>query len=155
MFVSYQTAARSGCKSDNKRGNVMKIMNGLAVAGFIFGALILSSTESLGDQEPDCGNRVIQVTVGENGEPKLSYQGGSADKVHTCRGNTVRWVLTGPNREYLVDFFDGAPFDGAKIIGSNDNVVSIVIGESAVKRAYDYAVNFANGGGMDPKIIVD
>jgi hypothetical protein len=132
----------------------MRIMSGIAIAGLVLGALIVGSTESLGDQA-ECGNRVIQVTVGENGKPVLTYQGGSADEVHACRGNTVRWVLNGPDRQYFVDFFSGAPFAGAKKIGSNGNVVSIVIGESAEKRAYDYGVNFADGGGIDPKIIVD
>ena len=119
-----------------------------------FGALVLGSTESLG-QDDDCGNRVIQVTVGENGEPVLKYRGGSAEEVHACRGDTVRWVLNGPNREYFVDFYDGAPFDGARKQGSHDNVVSIVIGESAETGDYEYGVNFADGEPMDPKIIID
>jgi len=154
LFVLYQIAARSGCKSNNIREKCMKIMSGIAVAGLMLGALVLGSTVSLG-QDDECGNRVIQVTVGENGEPVLTYHGGSAEEVHACRGNTVRWVLNGPNRGYFVDFFDGAPFDGAQRLGSNGNVVSIVIGESAETGDYEYGVNFADGEPIDPKIIVD
>ena len=134
----------------------MKIMNGLAVAGFILGALILSSTESLG-QDDDCdygGNHVIHVSVGEGGEPVLKYRGGSAEDVYVCRGDSVRWVLNGPDRGYLVDFFDGAPFAGDKKRRSHENTVAVTISDSA-EGEYEYEVNFANGGGMDPTIIVN
>ncbi len=158
MFVSYQTAARSGCKSDNKRGNVMKIMNGLAVAGFIFGALILSSTESLG-QDDDCdhgGNHVIRVSVGEGGAPVLKYREGSAENVEVCKGDSVRWVLNGPVRGYFVNFSfpEGAPFADPKKRRSHENTVAVMIDDSA-EGPYDYGVNFADGEGMDPTIIVN
>ena len=132
----------------------MRIMSGITIAGLVLGALIVGSTESFGDQ-PECGNRVIQVSVGEGGVPVLKYQGGSAEEVHVCKGDSVRWVLNGSDREYFVDFFDGAPFAGATRRGSNGNVVEITIGDSAESGEYEYGVNFAGGGGMDPKIIVD
>ncbi len=135
----------------------MKIMNGIAVAGLMFVALIMGSTESQGQGTCDNGgNHTIQVRVGDDGEPVLKYRGGSAEEVHVCKGDSVRWVLTGPNREYFVNFFDGAPFAGAQRRGSNDNVVSIVIDNSAmIEHPYDYGVNFADEPEMDPSIIVD
>ncbi len=156
LFVWYQTAAHSGCESDNKRENVMKIMNGLAVAGFIFGALILSSTESLG-QDDDCdhgGNHVIHVRVGEGGVPVLTYRSGSGDDVHVCRGDTVRWVLNGPERGYFVDFFDSAPFADPMKRRSHERTVEVTIGASA-EGPYSYGFEFVGGGGKDPTIIVD
>ncbi len=131
----------------------MRIMSGIAIAGLVLGALIMGSTESLG-QGAECGNHLIQVSEGEGGVPVLRYHGGSAEEVHVCKGDTVRWVLNGPNREYLVDFFEGAPFAGDEKRRSHDNTVVVTIGDSA-EGEYSYGVNFADGGGMDPKIIVD
>jgi len=135
----------------------MKIMSAIAVAGLMFGALVLGSSESLG-QDGDCdhgGNHVIQVREGSDGQPVLKYRSGSAEEVTVCNGDSVRWVLNGPNREYFVDFFDGAPFEDAQRLGSNKNVVEVTISESAEAGDYEYGVNFADGGHMDPRIIVD
>jgi len=134
----------------------MRIMSGIAIAGLMLGALMVGSTESLG-QDADCdhgGNHVIQVREGSDGRPVLKYRGGSAEEVHVCKGDSVRWVLNGPNREYLVDFFNGAPFAGDENRRSHDNNVEITIGDSA-EGAFEYGVEFADGEGMDPKIIVD
>ncbi len=87
--------------------------------------------------------------------PQLKYRGGSAEEVHVCAGDQIQWVLTGPDRKFLVDFFSGAPFDGASERGSSGNVVSIVIGASVERRGYDYGVQFADGPEMDPRIVVD
>ncbi len=132
----------------------MKIMNGLAVAGLIFGALILSSTESLGQECDRGGNHVIHVREGSDGKPALKYREGSAEKVHVCKGDSVRWVLNGPNREYLVNFNfpEGAPFAGDKKRRSHENTVAVTIGDTAGE--YKYYLIFANGGGKDPTIIV-
>ena len=134
----------------------MKIMSGFAVAGLMLFALMLSSADSQSQERCSYGgpNHTIQVRVGEDGNPVLKYRGGSAEEVEVCRGDRVKWVLTGPNREFFVDFFEGAPFEGATRRGSDGNVVSIVIGESAEQRGYEYGVNFADGQGMDPVIIV-
>ena len=137
----------------------MKIMNGLAVAGFIFGALLVSSTESLGDQEAECdrgGNHVIRVSVGEGGAPVLEYREGSGEEVKVCKGDSVRWVLNGPVRGYLVDFHfpEGAPFADPKKRRSHENTVAVTIGDTA-EGEYNYDLNFANGGGKDPTIIVN
>ena len=134
----------------------MKIMSGIAIAGITIVALTLASTESLGQDACDNGgNHTIRVSVGDDGVPVLKYRSGSADEVHVCAGDRVQWVLNGPDREFLVDFLSGAPFEGETTQGSNSNVVSIVIGASADRREYDYDVQFADGQGMDPRIIVD
>jgi len=135
----------------------MKILSAIAVAGSMVALLMLGSTASLSqDNCTSSGHHTIQVRAGDDDVPELSYGGGSADEVHACIGDTVQWVLTGPNRDYFVDFFSGGPFDGATKRGSSDNVVSIVIGGSAERgQGYDYDVQFVDGGGMDPRIIVD
>ncbi len=131
-------------------------MNGIASAGLTILALTLGSTDSLGQDACDHGgNHTIQVRAGDDGAPVLKYRGGSADEVHVCVGDQVQWVLTGPDREFLVDFFSGAPFDGATTRGSSGNAVSVVIGAAAERRGYEYGVKFADGPELDPEIIVD
>jgi hypothetical protein len=147
--------ACNGCGNNNKEKTV-KILNGIAVAGLTIVALTLGSTDSLGQGACDHGgNHTIQVSEGEGEMPVLSYRGGSAEEVHVCVGDQVQWVLTGSNREFLVDFFSGAPFDGASTRGSSGNAVSVVIGAAAERRGYDYGVQFAGGPDMDPRIVVD
>lgn len=136
----------------------MKILGGIVVTALMIAVFIWSSTDSLGQGACDRGgNHTIQVSPGADGTPELKYRGRSAEEVRVCAGDQVRWVLTGPDREFFVDFFSeaGAPFDGATTRGSNGNVVSIVIGASAERGGYDYGVSFAGGPAMDPRIIVD
>ncbi len=134
----------------------MKILSGIAIAGLTIVALTLTSTESLGQDACDHGgNHTIQVRAGDDGAPVLTYRGGSADEVHVCVGDRIQWVLTGSDREFLIDFLSGAPFEGATTLGSNSNAVSMVVGTSAERRGYDYDVQFVDGQGMDPRIIVD
>ncbi len=134
----------------------MKILNTIAIAGMTILALTLGSTDSLGQDECDHGgNHTIQVRAGDDGAPALKYRGGSADEVHVCVGDQVQWVLTGRNRDFLIDFFSDAPFEGATTRGSSSNAVSVVIGAAAERRGYKYNVKFADGADMDPEIIVD
>ncbi len=136
----------------------MKVFAGITIAVLTIAVFMWSSTDSLAQGACDHGgNHTIQVRPGGDGTPQLKYRGRSADEVRVCAGDQVRWVLTGPNREFFVDFFSeaGAPFDGATTRGSNGNVVSIVIGASAERGGYDYGVSFAGGPAMDPRIVVD
>ncbi len=135
----------------------MKILSGMAIAALMLALSMLGSTESFGqDRCQSSGNHTITVRPGDDGSPELSYRGGSADEVHVCIGDTVRWVLKGSDRQYFVSFFADAPFDGETRLGANGNVVSIVIGDSAERGAgYDYDVQFANGQELDPRIVVD
>ena len=134
----------------------MKILNTIAIAGMTILALTLGSTDSLGQDTCDHGgNHTIQVRAGDDGAPVLKYRDGSADEVHVCVGDQVQWVLTGRNRDFLIDFFSDAPFEGATTRGSSSNAVSVVIGAAAERRGYKYNVEFADGPDMDPEIIVD
>lgn len=128
----------------------------IALAGLVLFAPMLGITDS---HENDCDhgkNHTIQVREGPDGKPILKYKGQPADAVHVCLGDTVRWVLTGPNREYFVDFFSGAPFPGAKKRNSSAGVISVVIGGPAERgKGYDYDTEFVDGEAMDPRIVVD
>jgi len=135
----------------------MKIMSGIAVAGLMLAMLMLGSTDSL--SQDTCARNskhTIQVRPTEDDTPELKYRGGSAEEVHVCIGDEVKWVLTGPDRSYFVSFFADAPFAGETRQGSNGNVVSVTIGGPAERGSgYDYDVEFADGGSMDPRIVVD
>ena len=133
----------------------MKIMSGIAVAGLMLATLILGSADSQSQETCSYGppNHTIQVRV-EDGKPVYKYRGGSGDHVKVCRGDRVKWVLTGRNRTYFVDFFQGVPFEGARKRGSDGNVVSIVIGESAEYDEYWYTWTLKGESPDDPSIIV-
>jgi len=132
----------------------MKIRSAAAVA--LFATMLFGSNASLAQDEcVSSGNHTIQVNVGQDGNPVLSYRGGSAEEVRVCIGDQVQWVLNGPDRSYFVDFFNGAPIDGARRLGSNNNVIKITIGGNARRGdSYEYDVKFADGGGIDPRIVV-
>ena len=131
----------------------MKVLGSIACMALAATALMLSSAESLGQACDEGGSHTIQVRAGDDGMPVLSYRGGSAEEVHVCVGDTVQWVLTGSDRAFFVDFFAGAPFDGAAKRGSSNSVVSVVIGDVA-RQGYDYGVGFADGEPMDPRVVV-
>ena len=135
----------------------MNIVKRLALGVFACGLMTLGATSSLAQDTCDNGGvHTIQVRVGEDGKPILSYRGGSAEEVRVCLGDRVQWVLIGPDRRFFVDFFAGAPFGGEAKRGSADGVVHITIGGSAERGSgYDYNVEFADGGELDPRIIVE
>ena len=133
----------------------MKTLIGAILAGAAMLALVLSTADALGQDNCDHGgNHLIRVTEGADGEPVLSYKDGSAEEVRVCVGDTVRWVLTGSNREFFVDFFAGAPFAGPENQKSDGGAVSVTIGD-VERKGYDYGVNFAGEQPMDPRIVVD
>lgn len=135
----------------------MKIISTVAIAVLMFAMLMLGSTDSFSqDACAQNSNHTIQVRPSANDVPELQYKGGSAEEVHVCIGDTIRWVLTGPNRTYFIDFLSSAPFEGAKRRGSNSNVVSVVVGGPAQRgSSYKYDVAFQDGGTLDPRIVVD
>ena len=131
----------------------MKIFATMAITGAVAGALLFASADSRGQDTCDRGgNHTIQVSEGPDGMPELSYRNGSAEDVHVCNGDQVQWVLTGSNREYLVDFMGNAPFTGAASRGSSNGVVSVTI--DAEVGEYEYGVSFEGDEPMDPRIIV-
>ena len=131
----------------------MKILATMAIAGVLAGALLITSADSYGQDTCDRGgNHTIRVTEGPDGMPELSYRNGSAEDVHVCNGDQVQWVLTGSDREYLVDFMSNAPFPGAASRGSSNGVVSVTI--DADEGEYEYGVSFEGEEPMDPRLIV-
>jgi hypothetical protein len=135
----------------------MKITSTVATAVLMFAMLMLGSTDSF--SQDSCAqntNHTIQVRPSAGDMPELKYNGGSAENVHVCIGDTIRWVLNGPDREYFVNFIAGAPFAGATRRGSNNNVISVTAGGPAERgSSYKYDVNFAGGPILDPRIIID
>lgn len=132
----------------------MKILSTLAISTAMAGAWLFMSADSIGQDTCDHGgNHTIQVSAGSDGMPSLRYRGGSAENVNVCNGDKLQWVLTGPDREYFVDFMDNAPFSGAAKRGSSNGVIAVKI--DAASGAYDYGVNFEGDEPLDPRIIVD
>jgi len=135
----------------------MKIINTIVIAVLAFAMLMLGSAASL--SQGSCAGKsehTIQVRPGPDDVPVLTYQGGSAEDVHVCIGDTIKWVLNGPDRQYFVDFLEGAPFAGEKRRGSSGNMISVTVGGPAERgSSYKYDVEFEDGGTLDPRIIVD
>lgn len=132
----------------------MKTLSIITASALLVAAGMINSSDAYGqDQCSSSGNHVIQVRPGAGDVPELRYRGGSAEEIHVCLGDTVRWVLNGPNRDFFVEFFSAGLF-GATTRGSNSNVVEIVVGGER-GQSYDYNVEFNDGGGLDPRIIVD
>ena len=135
----------------------MKILSTAAIATLMFAMLMLGSTESLSqDSCTGSSKHTIQVRVGDDGIPALKYKGGSAEEVHVCIGDTIHWVLIGSDRKYFVDFGAGAPFEGAKRLGSNGTNIKVTVGGPASPgSSYKYDVEFEGGGILDPRIVVN
>jgi len=135
----------------------MKIISTIAIAVLMFAMLMLGSTASLSqDSCAGSSEHTIQVRPGPDDVPVLKYHGGSAEEVHVCIGDTIKWVLNGPDRQYFVDFLEGAPFAGEERRGSNGNMISVTVGGPAEPgSSYKYDVEFEDGGILDPRIVVD
>ena len=134
----------------------MKVLSGIAISALVIAALMLSSNDSRSQAQCVGGNHTIQVRPDADDMPSLSYRNGSAEEVHVCIGDQVQWVLTGSDRQFFVDFFDGAPFEGAARRGSTGTVLSVVIGGPAQRnQSYDYGINFADDPALDPRFVVD
>ena len=130
----------------------MRVLSGLAIATLAVAALTLGSTATIAQDRDHCGNHTIQVRPGDDGSVELTYKGGSGDEVRVCPGDKVSWVLTGSDRTFFVDFFNGAPFAGAKRRGNNSRLEITIDADSG---SYNYDVGWDGEAGMDPVIIVD
>ena len=133
----------------------MKYLNGLAVLALVTAILMLGSTDSQGKQGAcDQGGSMHVITIRRN-----EGAGPSVDKsdVTVCRGDTVQWVLTGPepDRSYVINFVAGTPFEGVAQLGSSDRVVTAQVGGSAASGAYKYNVEVEGDPVLDPRIILD
>ena len=157
----------------------MKILNAIGVSALLIVALTLGSTESFSQdpesasqveqspsQAPPCKcreNHTIQVRVDNAGKPVLRYRGGLGDEVHVNKGDTVRWVVIGANRQFSVDFKSekGAPFGtppGEKRKRDSQKYeikVDISMSAEGNGTVYEYDIGFADGDPGDPQIIVE
>ena len=131
----------------------MKILSTITISAAIAGAWLFVSVDSNGQEVCDRGgSHTIQVSEGADGQPSLKYKGEPAESVDVCDGDTVKWVLTGPDRTYIVDFMGKAPFSGDSKRRSNSGAIKVTI--NAEPGEYDYGVNFEDEEPMDPRIIV-
>ena len=135
----------------------MKIYTRTAAAGLLVTALLFAGGKTHGQDTCDYGGfHVIQVRADESDVPTLSYRGRAAEEIHVCLGDRIQWTLIGPNRQYFIDFFGEAPYNGAAQLRSNNNVVSLVVGGTAERGdVYDYDVAFEDGGELDARIVID
>ncbi len=135
----------------------MKILSGITAAAVLTAALMFGSTTTYSQDVCEGGKKhTIQVRPSADGQPELKYKGGSAEDVHVCLGDTVQWVLNGPDRDFLVEFFDISAFDGDKKGRSKRNKLSVeIVGSFERGNAYAYGVEFEGGEPMDPRIIVE
>lgn len=135
----------------------MKILITVAAGALLIAAAMTNSLVAQGQGVCDHGgNHVIQVRTDANDEPELSYQGGSAAAIRVCLGDSIQWVLNGPTRDFYVEFTGGIPHNRGRQAQSTGRVVDIIVGGEAERgQGYDYFVQFIDGGGMDPRILVD
>ncbi len=135
----------------------MKLYGGIAAAVLLLAALPPGGESALAQGSCDHGGfHVIQVRADDNDVPTLSYRGGSAEVVRVCLGDRIQWTLIGPNRSFFVNFAGELPYSGGGELRSNRNVITIVVGGAAERGdAFDYDVAFADGGELDPRIVVD
>lgn len=132
----------------------MKILTTLAISTAMAGAGLFMSADSNGQDSCDRGGmHTIQVREGADGKPSLKYKGDSAENVYVCDGDTVKWVLTGSDRKYFVEFMGNAPFSGDSKRPSNGGDVRVTI--NAEPGSYDYGVSFEGEEPMDPRLIVE
>ncbi len=133
----------------------MKNLNGLGALALVMVMLMWGSTASHG-QQPGCdqGGQKHIITIRRN-----EGAGPSVDRsdVTVCRGDTVQWVLTGPDpdRSYVINFVAGTPFEGVAQLGSSDRVVTAQVGGSAASGTYKYNVEVQGDPVLDPRIILD
>lgn len=130
----------------------MKILGKVALLAFILGSAFWVGGEPMAQGNCDRGgNHTIQVRPDGAGGVELTYRGGPGDSVQVCVGDTVSWVLTGSDRTFFVDFFNGAPFAGGDRRGNNSRLTVTIEAEPG---DYDYDVGWDGEPGMDPKLVV-
>jgi len=98
----------------------------------------------------------LMIHVSDNKPTRVTQHGQDADDVYVCIGDEIEWQLVGSAKQFYVDFINGAPFEGSGKKNSNNNgKISVVVGGSAQPgMAYKYDIGLADGGVLDPRIIV-
>ena len=136
----------------------MKITTTIFVSGLFFAAAFLIDGQSFA--QGSCGNGAkshkIMIHVSDNRPTRVTQGGQDADDVYACIGDEIEWQLVGSAKQFYVDFINGAPFEGSGKKNSNNNgKISVVVGGSAQPgMSYKYDIGLADGGVLDPRIIV-
>jgi hypothetical protein len=130
----------------------MRILGKLALVSLVLSSAFWVGNVSIAQDTCNYGpNHTIQVRPDGAGGVELTYRGGSGESVQVCVGDTVSWVLTGSDRTFFVDFFDGVPFDGP---GRRPNNSRLTVTIEAEPGDYDYDVGWDGEPGRDPKLVV-
>ena len=133
----------------------MKITTTILVSVlFLAGALITNNQSQAQDACGDEPNSYkLMIHVSDNKPTSVTHKGDDASDFYVCSGDEVEWQLVGSEKQYWLDFIDGAPFSGgAKKNSNNNGKVSVVIDGSA--QSYKYDIGLVDGGVLDPKIII-
>jgi hypothetical protein len=133
----------------------MRITTAISVAVLFVAGALLTGNQPLA--QDSCGEGAssykLMIHVSDNKPTRVTHRGQDADDFYVCNGDEVEWQLVGSNKQYWVDFLDGAPFSGDQKKNSNNNgKISVVIGGSA--QSYKYDIGLDDGGILDPKIII-
>ena len=123
---------------------------------FITGAFVITDQSLAQD---DCGGESssykLMVHVSNNKPTRVTHKGQDADDFYVCNGDEVEWQLVGSAKQYWVDFIDGAPFGGASRRDSDNNgKIQVIIDGDAGPEGYKYDIGLADGGLLDPRIII-
>ena len=136
----------------------MKITTAFLAAVLFFLGTMATDSQSFAqdvcDGTPSSHKLIIHVS--DNRPTNVTQAGQPADDVYVCIGDQVEWQLVGSAKQFYVDFIDGAPFEGSGKKNSNNNgKISVVVGGSAQPgMAYKYDIGIADGGVLDPRIII-
>lgn len=134
----------------------MKITTILASILFLAGSIV---TDSQSLAQGACGGASqsykLMIHVNDNRPTSVMYKGQDANDFHVCNGDQVQWQLVGSDKQYWVNFLNGAPFSGGQKQDSNSNgKIDVVIAGEAGPAGYKYDIGIVDGGVLDPRIII-
>ena len=135
----------------------MKITTAFFAAVLFFLGTMATDSQSFAqdvcDGTPSSHKLIIHAS--DNRPTRVTQAGQPADDVYVCIGDQVEWQLVPAGKQFYVDFAGGVPFSGPGEKHSNNGKISVVIGGSAQPgTAYKYDIGIADGGVLDPRIII-
>ncbi len=133
----------------------MKITTAITVSVLFLAGAFLTNSQPLAQDAcgEDANSYKLMIHVSHNKPTRVTHKGQDADDFYVCNGDEVEWQLVGSEKQYWLNFIDGAPFSGgAKKNSNNNGKVSVVIDGSA--QSYKYDIGLVDGGVLDPKIII-
>jgi len=136
----------------------MRITTTIFAAVLIVLGAVATDSQSFAQDTCDEGSssHKLMIHVSDNKPTRVTQKGQPADDVYVCIGDEIEWQLVGSAKQFYVDFINGAPFEGSGKKNSNNNgKISVVVGGSAQPgMSYKYDIGLADGGVLDPRIIV-